>query len=423
MRRSYKVVWIFSGLMLISNGLSAKPLPETMAVKLIPLQGEAVTVAQLQLKALDKGEYEYQFTMDKSLFSDHFLSMRPFKCLTAPQQMLCHLPYPYPKGNRISAQDMRNLEYDLLFIHRQSSDYGIDPWNGVYYQLALDEEQGKITGEVRAVDLDILASPPEAGVDYPIGADDLNETTPEANAFPQLEATAPAVAAESDPLKSPQWEAMHTRFLNGEAYTFDDKVKVEAPTDAEDSLNVPIAVHASGLDGIQEMRVIADLNPLPQVLTFRPKTIAPSIAFRMKLQQGSPVRVAAKTADGLWHVGGVYVNAAGGGCTLPSVGTSSGDWSKTLGRVSANVWQRPDNNRLRIRVMHPMDTGLANGIPTFHLENLKVNDGQGNTLAELDLFEPISENPMLSLDVGKTTAFKLEGHDNNGNRIAAEVVE
>lgn len=230
-----------------------------------------------------------------------------------------------------------------------------------------------------------------------------------------------AVAAEPDPLNSPQWEAMHTRFLNGEPYTFDNKVKVDAPADAEDSLNVPIAFHATGLEGIQEIRVIADLNPLPQVLTFRPKTIAPSLAFRMKLQQGTPVRVAAKTADGLWHVGNTYVNTAGGGCTLPSVGTSTGDWTKTLGKVSANLWQHPDNNRLRIRVMHPMDTGLANGIPTFHIETLTVNDAQGNTLAELDLFEPISENPMLSLDVGKNTTFKLEGRDNNGNKIAAEV--
>ena len=230
-----------------------------------------------------------------------------------------------------------------------------------------------------------------------------------------------AGAAEIDPLNSPQWGAMHSRFLKGEPYVFDDKVKVDAPADAEDSLNVPIAFDASALSGIQEIVVVSDLNPLPHVLNFRPKTVPASLAFRMKLQQGSPIRVAAKTADGVWHVGSTYVNAAGGGCTLPSVGTSSGDWSKSLGQVSANVWERAENNRLRIRVMHPMDTGLASGIPNFYIENLNVKDAQGNLLAELDLYEPISENPMLSLDVGKVTTFKLEGRDNNGNKIAAEV--
>lgn len=233
-----------------------------------------------------------------------------------------------------------------------------------------------------------------------------------------------AWAMDLDPLNSPQWEFVHQRFLKGEPYQFDGKVKVEAPTDAEDSLNVPISFQVDGLEGIQEIVVVADLNPIPQILRFRPKAMRPRLGFRMKLQQGSPIHVAAKTADGLWHVGGVWVNAAGGGCTLPSIGTASGDWTKTLGRVSANVWQRPDgSNRLRVRVMHPMDTGLASGIPTFHIENLNVLSTDDKVLAELDLFEPISENPMLSFDVPKQTQFKLEGRDNNGNKIQAEVAQ
>lgn len=231
-----------------------------------------------------------------------------------------------------------------------------------------------------------------------------------------------AWAAEPDLLNSPQWEFVHQRFLKGEPYQFDGKVKVEAPPDAEDSLNVPVSFQVEGLDLVQEIIVVADLNPIPQVLRFRPKAMRPHLAFRMKLQQGSPIHVAAKTADGVWHVGGVWVNAAGGGCTLPSVGSSSGDWTKTLGKVSANVWQRPDgSNRLRVRLMHPMDTGLASGIPTFHIENLNVLDQDRKLLAELDLFEPLSENPMLSFDVAQQTEFKLEGRDNNGNRIQAEV--
>ncbi|MBU0654069.1 MAG: quinoprotein dehydrogenase-associated SoxYZ-like carrier [Gammaproteobacteria bacterium] len=229
--------------------------------------------------------------------------------------------------------------------------------------------------------------------------------------------------APADPLNSPQWGVMHSRFLNGETYVFDDKVKVLAPDSAEDSLNVPITFDASALQGVEKIVVMADLNPIPGVLEFRPKTIPARLSFRMKLQQGSPVRAAAKTADGVWHVGGAWVDAAGGGCTLPSTGTATGDWSSTLGKVSANVWQRPDNNRLRVRVMHPMDTGLASGIPTFHIEDMNILDESGALLAEMTLHEPISENPMLSLDVGKHTGFRLEGHDNNGNRIDAEVVE
>lgn len=230
-------------------------------------------------------------------------------------------------------------------------------------------------------------------------------------------------AGEPDPLQSPQWDTMHSRFLNGENYRFDDKVKVLAPTSAEDSLNVPITFDATALEQVEKVVVMADLNPIPGVLEFSPKTIPARLSFRMKLQQGSPIRAAAKTADGLWHVGGVWVDAAGGGCTLPSTGTASGDWSSTLGKVSAHVWQRPDNNRLRVRVMHPMDTGLASGIPTFHIEDLNILDASGEVLASMTLHEPVSENPMLSLDVGQHQDFRVEGQDNNGNRIEAEVDE
>lgn len=228
-----------------------------------------------------------------------------------------------------------------------------------------------------------------------------------------------------DPLNSPQWGVMHHLFLNDETVIFDDKVKIFAPEIAEDSMNVPVSFDASELKDIQEIVVIADLNPIPLVLRYYPEKISPYLAFRIKLQQGSPVRAAVKTADNVWHIGSTWVETAGGGCTLPSVGTSSGDWSSTLGEVSARIWPRSDDipNRLRIKIMHPMDTGLAPGIPKFHIEKMTLSDKQGKQLARLEVFEPISENPMLSLGVDKYEYLKINGRDNNGNIINAEVTQ
>lgn len=232
-----------------------------------------------------------------------------------------------------------------------------------------------------------------------------------------------ADAPPPDPLDSPQWGVMHERFLNQGKVVFDGKVEVLAPASAEDSLNVPVSFKAGALGQVDEVVVIADLNPLPMVLKFRPKGVSPNLSFRMKLQQRTPVRVAARTPDGVWHVSAVVVDAAGGGCTLPSVGVSKGSWVQTLGHVTANVWERPDgNNRLRVRVMHPMDTGLASGVPKFHIEQLDIKEAASQqVMAELELFEPVSENPMLSLDVGKHTEFALGGRDNNGNQIHAVI--
>ena len=73
---------------------------------------------------------------------------------------------------------MRSLEYDLLFIHRGANDYGIDAWNGLYFKIDdVSKSAGavsEIVGHLREVDLNILASPPENGVVWPITEEDLH---------------------------------------------------------------------------------------------------------------------------------------------------------------------------------------------------------------------------------------------------------
>jgi len=237
-----------------------------------------------------------------------------------------------------------------------------------------------------------------------------------------IQSASAAELTKVDPLNSPQWGVMHKLFLNSEPVVFDDKVKVYAPEFAEDSMNVPVTFDATAFQNVKEVVVIADLNPIPLVLRYYPDEITPYLAFRIKLQQGSPIRAAVKTDDNLWHVGGTWVDAAGGGCTLPSVGTSTGDWSSTLGVVSGNIWKREQSpNRFRVKIMHPMDTGLAPGIPKFHIEQMTLSDKQGKVLARLEVYEPVSENPMLSLGVDQHEYLKINGRDNNGNLIQAEI--
>lgn len=214
---------------------------------------------------------------------------------------------------------------------------------------------------------------------------------------------------------------MHQRLLDGAPVVFDRGVRLRAPDAAEDSLNVPVFVDASGLPDVQRLMVFADLNPIAKVLVLEPTGVPARIGFRIKVQQSTPVRAAALTADGVWHLGGRVVQASGGGCTLPSVGSGDADWASRLGEVSGRLWNRKDSSRLRFRVMHPMDTGLVSGIPAFHIETLDVLDGEGEQLARISLFEPVSENPILTLDVPTADAVQVQGRDNNGNRFLAGV--
>lgn len=214
-----------------------------------------------------------------------------------------------------------------------------------------------------------------------------------------LSASAIASATELpvDPLDSVMWENMAKRFFPGKII-FDQRVIVRAPLDAEDQMQVPITVDATQLENVEEIVAVADLNPIPHILTLHPVRAQPFVGFRVKLEQSTPIRVGVRTSDGVWHVNGVNVSAAGGGCTAPALAHGTNDWYKTLGQTRAITRRESlDLARLSMRIRHPMDTGLAPGIPVFYMSKIEVKSAGGLVLANLELFEPISENPTLTI--------------------------
>lgn len=244
-----------------------------------------------------------------------------------------------------------------------------------------------------------------------------------------VQAESPAIPPiPTDPLNSPGWGTIHARYFKDQKVVFDDRVKVVAPTSAEDPLDVPVQISADGLPDVVEMLVVADLNPIQKILSFEPLQAAPSLAFRFKVEQSTPVRAAARTKDGVWHVGGVWLNAAGGGCTAPSYASADPIWQTRLNEVSGRLWPGDDKaggtssgQRLRLRVVHPMDTGLASGIPAFYIDRITVSDARGTPLARIHTYEPISENPVLSLDLKTRGAVQVTGGDIQGNKFSAEI--
>jgi sulfur-oxidizing protein SoxY len=235
-------------------------------------------------------------------------------------------------------------------------------------------------------------------------------------------------AAEQDPLQSVMWEFLVKNELRLEPaqIRFDDRVEVYAPASVEDGMNVPVSVKVNGLEAVEEIIVLADHNPIQRALNYYPGKADPYIAFRMKVQEATPIRAVVRTADGNWYAGGVWLNAPGGGCTTASVSQASKQWEDNLNLVGAQVWNKSDGgDRLRMRIIHPMDTGLVSSIPAFFIENLYLRDRDGNDIARLETFEPVSENPVLTFSVppGATSGegYQLVGNDNNGNDFVARV--
>lgn len=222
-----------------------------------------------------------------------------------------------------------------------------------------------------------------------------------------------------DPLESVMWQYMVDRFMPEGEIVFDNTVKVMAPLSAENQFHVPITVDATELEDVKEIIAVADLNPIPLILRVHPDQALSYVGFRLKLQQTSPIHVGVRTGDGVWHVGGVIVDAAGGGCTAPAAAHGNSNWMDTLGQTRAYIGREtPDNARMTLRMRHPMDTGLAAGIPAFYLNELSIKDDKGQLVADIEMYEPVSENPTLTLKPrvgGEPTTFSVSTRDTEGN--------
>ena len=233
-----------------------------------------------------------------------------------------------------------------------------------------------------------------------------------------------------DPLGSMQWPSLRQHYLGTAPLQFSTQVVLKGPAFAEDAMNVPLLLDARALGqtggGIERILVLVDRNPVREVLNFEPLLALPVLAFRVRMEQASPVRALVKTRDGQWHAGGTWVQAAGGGCTVAGATRTDGSWSRTLNQVQARFFTNVMDNsqRLRVRIMHPMDTGLVAGIPAFYIETLQLVDHAERVWWRLALHEPVSENPMLTfeLPVRPEGVLRLVGRDNNGNRINIEVM-
>ncbi len=242
-------------------------------------------------------------------------------------------------------------------------------------------------------------------------------------------AGAPDDPTGGDPLGSMQWPDLKMQYFPAKSVIgFDERIKVNVPQFAEDAMNVPVSVDASALPDAQKIVILVDRNPIRKVLEYIPLKTKASISFRFKLEQASPIRAAVLDSAGNWHVGNAYINASGGGCTVPGATRKDGSWTTTLNQVSGKLFDTPNQiagSRLRVKVSHPMDTGLVAGIPAFYIEQMTLKDANGVELAKLFPFEPVSENPLFSFDfIGNPAGpFKLEGRDNNGNPIAATVMQ
>lgn len=177
---------IFVLLLLAASGIAyAAEFPPNAGIYLIDDQQNETKVGDVQFTDTGDGKTAVKVEMDNDQFTDHFLSMRPFRCIEGQTEWFCYLQYPYDLRSIITAEDLSDLEYQLLFIHKKPTEFGIDAWNGLYYKLEV-EAGGTITGTLLEGDLNSLQSPPSEKYAKPIDLSEFIPANTSSRLFPTL---------------------------------------------------------------------------------------------------------------------------------------------------------------------------------------------------------------------------------------------
>ncbi len=181
------MTWLnWMSVLLIAGPVCATELPsagQTQSIWLHEEDGTSIEVAKITFESSADG-LNYTIDWKDDIFTDQFLSMRPFKCLDGTVKQWCRVPYPYDNKQNLAVQDVTDLEYDLLFVWKDRTDYGIDMWNGVYYKLSASG--GQFLGEMHEMDMDILSAPPDDGNLRPIRDVDIEPADPSSHWLPVL---------------------------------------------------------------------------------------------------------------------------------------------------------------------------------------------------------------------------------------------
>ncbi len=156
----------------------------TKRVTLHAKDGTSVEIGQVVFTARADGRTAFAWKADTSRFTDHFLSMREFKCLPGQGEIMCLVPYPYPQTGHIAANDLAWLEHSLLFMFKKQSEFGAQLWNGVIFKLSATPTG--LAGTPQAVDLNRIAAPPARTDVPPYGPAQRDDIPPGARWFNKI---------------------------------------------------------------------------------------------------------------------------------------------------------------------------------------------------------------------------------------------
>ncbi|MBY8964904.1 hypothetical protein [Algiphilus sp.] len=128
------------------------------AIALHASDGTKIVIGKVDFRTVGD-ETRFEVDIDRSVFTDYFLSMREFKCLAGENELQCRVPYPYASPNHMPEGSPIWLEHQLLFFYKPPDDFGANLRNGLIYSLQRTADG--YAGTPTIVDLDVIAGPPD----------------------------------------------------------------------------------------------------------------------------------------------------------------------------------------------------------------------------------------------------------------------
>lgn len=186
MHRLFNFFLLLSTMVIAANGYANQSnvfFNGSKKVALIENNGTEVVIGTIHFSQ-KKQIISYKLDLNHKTFVDYFLSMKEMKCLEGPE-LWCHLAYPYKNPHILESDDFRWLSHDLLFMHKKKADFGANFYNGIYYQFSFVNNM--IVGHAMAIDLNILAAPPEDLTTPPVGEYDIEEMELSTRWLPRIE--------------------------------------------------------------------------------------------------------------------------------------------------------------------------------------------------------------------------------------------
>jgi sulfur-oxidizing protein SoxY len=234
-----------------------------------------------------------------------------------------------------------------------------------------------------------------------------------------LSVTAAWAESDVDPLSSPGWQDILDVEFGGASVVYDDSLHLVVPDRVEEAFSVPVVMNFVDTPyDVAEIALFAENNPFPTIARIYPQRPLNAVGFNIRLEQSTPVRVAAMDSDGVWHIVSreVFV-ASPGGCSAGG----GGNGALGLGEIATRQFVRADgDSRLKVKIGHPMHTGLVldpygDAIPEYYINQFSVSDDLGE-LASMQLTASVAADPVFMFELPDTQqSVRINATDTQGD--------